>query len=55
MSDDSIAPTEAYRAKVTTGGRNAFLATLELWQMRGQLMLGPLRRTMGRLVAHWSK
>ena len=55
MSDDSIAPTEAYRAKVTTGGRNAFLATLELWEMRGQFMLGPLRRAVGKLVAQWSK
>jgi hypothetical protein len=55
MSEESVAPTEACRAKITTGGRNAFLATLELWQMRGKLMLGPIRRAAGRLVARWSK
>lgn len=55
LSDNSIALAEARRAKVVTGGRNRLLATIELWDVRFRLMLGPLRRAAGRILFQRSK
>jgi len=51
VSDSSAALEEAARAKVSTGGRNAALAAIELQIARVKFMLRPLRHTLKRLVS----
>jgi glycosyltransferase involved in cell wall biosynthesis len=51
VSDTSVALTEAYRAKTQTGGRNAMLATMELWEARIRFKLLPPYRFACRLMA----
>jgi glycosyltransferase involved in cell wall biosynthesis len=55
VSDNSAALREAARAKIVSGGRSVFLATLELGELRARFMLGPLRRAVGKRVAQWSR
>jgi glycosyltransferase involved in cell wall biosynthesis len=52
VSDNAVAAfTEATRAKVETGGRNPFLARMELRFAKIKFALRPLRRTLGRILA----
>ena len=48
VSDNSAALQEAYRARVSTGGRNRLLARLDLWKWTIWFKLFPLRRAMMR-------
>jgi glycosyltransferase involved in cell wall biosynthesis len=50
VSDNSRALAEAYRATRFTGGRNAILAKLDLWEARGRFKLLPLYRAASRLL-----
>ncbi len=52
-SDSSYALLEAYRARTLTGHRNLLLAKAELWELRARFKLGPLRRTLGKLITQW--
>lgn len=55
VSDNSAALREAARAKIASGGRSIFLATLDLWEVRARFLLGPLRRAVGKFVTQWSR
>jgi glycosyltransferase involved in cell wall biosynthesis len=48
VSDNSTALDEAYRAKTKSGGRNPFLARIELWEARIRFKFLPLRRLVAR-------
>ena len=48
VSDNSSALQEAYRARVSTGGRNRLLARLDLWKWTIWFKLLPLYRAMTR-------
>ncbi len=48
VSDNSAALQEAYRARVSTGGRNRLLARLDLWKWTIWFKLLPLYRAMTR-------
>jgi glycosyltransferase involved in cell wall biosynthesis len=50
VSDDARAFHEAARAKVSTGGRNAILAIIELRFAKAKFALRPLRLLLGRLA-----
>jgi glycosyltransferase involved in cell wall biosynthesis len=51
VSDSNAAFEEATRAKITTGGRNATLAAMELRIANAKFVLRPLRRVLGSIVA----
>lgn len=51
VSDDYAAFAEATRAKISTGGRNRLLATLELYFANAKFLLRPLRRAVGKRLS----
>jgi len=51
ISDTAIALTETKRAKICTGKRNSFLATIEFYIAHVKFRLSPLRRLFAKLAA----
>jgi glycosyltransferase involved in cell wall biosynthesis len=50
MTDNRAVLADSHRAKVTTGGRNAILAAMELGIANAKYLLRPLRRAFGRIA-----
>lgn len=50
MTDARSALADATRAKIFTGGRDAILATMELYFAYAKFPLRPLRRALGRVI-----